>query len=114
MVGVPASGILTGQDCCKTQEQVDLFGGQTGNFEGNLGTTDGGCVDRPFRWCDNLSNNDPNVLTFETKAFATMVFKMAFDTTILTRTPQQAVAARTAAEQQKAARMAGASHARMS
>ena len=113
MVGVPASGILTGQDCCKSQEQVDLFGGQTGNFEGNLGTTDGGCVDRPFRWCDNLSNNDPNVLTFETKAFATMVFKMAFDTTILTRTPQQAVAARTAAEQQKAARMAGASHARM-
>jgi hypothetical protein len=114
MVGVPASGILTGQDCCKTQEQVDLFGGQTGNFEGNLGTTDGGCVDQPFRWCDNLSNNDPNVLTFETKAFAKMVFKMAFDTTILTRTPQQAVAARTAAEQQKAARMAGASHARMS
>jgi len=43
-----------------------------------------------------------------------MVFKMAFDTTILTRTPQQAVAARTAAEQQKAARMAGASHAPMS
>ena len=26
-VGVPASGVLTGQDCCKTQEEVDLFGG---------------------------------------------------------------------------------------
>ena len=35
-VGVPASGVLTGQDCCKTQEEVDLFGGQLGNYEGNL------------------------------------------------------------------------------
>ena len=56
--------MLTGQDCCKTDGDVALFGGQTGNFEGNLGTTDGGCVDNPFRWCDNLSNNDPAVLTF--------------------------------------------------
>jgi hypothetical protein len=79
--GIPASGVLTGQDCCKLQSDVDLFGGQTGNFEGNLGTTDGGCVDNPFRWCDNLSNNDPNVLTFMSKTFAAMVAKMAFDTT---------------------------------
>src|SRR5262249_15710499 len=35
-VGIPASGLLTGQDCCKTQHEVDLFGGTTGNFEGNL------------------------------------------------------------------------------
>src|SRR5262249_24417260 len=69
-VGIPASGLLTGQDCCKTQKEVDLFGGQTGNFEGNLGTTDGGCVDNPFRWCDNLDNNDQAVLTFMSKAFA--------------------------------------------
>ena len=34
--GVPASGVLTGQDCCKTQEEVDLFGGYTGNYEGNV------------------------------------------------------------------------------
>jgi hypothetical protein len=78
--GIPASGVLTGQDCCKLQSDVDLFGGQTGNFEGNLGTNDGGCVDNPFRWCDNLSNNDPNVLTFMSKTFAAMVAQMAFDT----------------------------------
>ena len=64
MAGVPASGLLTGQDCCKTQEEVDLFGGFLGNYEGNVPSFDGGCVDNPFRWCDNLSNNDPTVLTF--------------------------------------------------
>ena len=62
--------MLTGKDCCKTQEEVDLFGGTTGNYEGNLGTTDGGCVDNPFRWCDNLDNNDPNVLALVSKDFA--------------------------------------------
>jgi hypothetical protein len=82
--GIPASGVLTGQDCCKPQSDVDLFGGQLGNFEGNLGTSDGGCVDNPFRWCDNLSNNDPNVLTFMSKTFANMVVQMAFDKTVLT------------------------------
>jgi Zn-dependent M28 family amino/carboxypeptidase len=79
VAGVPASGLLTGQDCCKSQEEVNLFGGETGNFEGNLGTTDGGCVDNPFRWCDNLSNNDPNVLTFMSKAFANTTVRMAFN-----------------------------------
>jgi hypothetical protein len=82
-VGIPASGLLTGQDCCKTQQEVDLFGGSLGNFEGNIGSFDGGCVDNPFRWCDNLSNNDPNVLTFMSKAFATMVVQMAFDTKVM-------------------------------
>src|SRR5262249_21232871 len=83
-VGMPASGLLTGQDCCKSQHEVDLFGGTTGNFEGNLGgSTDGGCVDNPFRWCDNLSNNDPAVLTFMSKAFASMVLQMAFDTKVM-------------------------------
>jgi hypothetical protein len=81
--GIPASGLLTGQDCCKSQHQVDLFGGVTGNYEGNIGTTDGGCVDNPFRWCDNLANNDPKVLTFMSKAFATMVVQMAFDTKVM-------------------------------
>lgn len=83
MAGIPASGLLTGQDCCKSQQEVDLFGGSTGNYEGNLGTSDGGCVDNPFLWCDNLSNNDPNVLTFMSKAFATMVVQMAFDTKVM-------------------------------
>ena len=35
-VGIPASGVLTGQDCCKTQAEVNLFGGTVGNFEGNI------------------------------------------------------------------------------
>ncbi|HEX4719119.1 MAG TPA: M28 family metallopeptidase [Thermoleophilaceae bacterium] len=77
LAGVPASGMLTGQDCCKTQEEVNLFGGYTGNYEGNVPSFDGGCVDNPFRWCDNLSNNDPNVLTFMSKAFADMTSRMA-------------------------------------
>jgi hypothetical protein len=77
--GIPASGVLTGQDCCKTQEEVNLFGGTVGNYEGNLGTSDGGCVDNPFRWCDNLSNNDPNVMTVVSRAFANAVVQMAFD-----------------------------------
>jgi hypothetical protein len=81
--GVPASGLLTGQDCCKTQEEVDLFGGSLGNYEGNVPSFDGGCVDNPFRWCDNLSNNDPNVLTFISKAFADMTVRMAYDTSVV-------------------------------
>src|SRR5437762_1040653 len=82
-VGIPASGLLTGQDCCKNQHEVDLFGGYLGNFEGNIPSFDGGCVDNPFRWCDNLANNDPTVLTFMSKAFATMVVQMAFDTKVM-------------------------------
>jgi hypothetical protein len=82
-VGIPAGGLLTGQDCCKTQEEVDLFGGFLGNYEGNVPSFDGGCVDNPFRWCDNLDNNDPEVLTFMSKAFAKMVIQMAFDTKIM-------------------------------
>jgi len=82
-VGIPASGLLTGQDCCKNQHEVDLFGGFLGNFEGTLNSFDGGCVDNPFRWCDNLSNNDPKVLTFMSRAFATMVLQMAFDTKVM-------------------------------
>jgi Zn-dependent M28 family amino/carboxypeptidase len=81
--GIPASGVLTGQNCCKTAGDVTLFGGQTGNFEGNLGSTDGGCVDTPFRWCDNITNVDPKVMTFMSKAFGTMVVQMAFDTKVM-------------------------------
>jgi hypothetical protein len=81
--GIPASGLLTRQDCCKTQQQVDLFGGFPGNFEGNVPSFDGGCVDNPFRWCDNLSNNDPALLTLMSKAFANTVVRMAFDTKVM-------------------------------
>jgi len=79
-VGIPASGVLTGQDCCKTQAEVDLFGGHTGVFEG---VNPGGCVDNPFLWCDNLSNNDFDVMTFMSKGFANMVLRMAFDTKVM-------------------------------
>jgi hypothetical protein len=37
------------------QHEVNLFGGFTGNFEGKVPSTDGGCVDNPFPWCDNLA-----------------------------------------------------------
>jgi hypothetical protein len=97
LAGIPASGLLTGQDCCKSQHEVDLFGGQTGNYEGNLGTTDGGCVDNPFRWCDNLDNNDPAVLTFMTKAFATMVLQMAFDTKVMSASNSAVISKKAAA-----------------
>jgi len=89
-IGVPASGVLTGQDCCKTQAQVDLFQpnfigttNEVGNFEGNLGTSDGGCVDNPFLWCDNLDNNNFDVMTLMTRDFAAMVLRMAFDTKVM-------------------------------
>ena len=82
-IGIPASGLLTGQDCCKSQEEVDLFGGHLGNYEGNIPSFDGGCVDNPFRWCDNLDNNDADVMTFMSKAMANTVVRMAFDTKIM-------------------------------
>jgi Zn-dependent M28 family amino/carboxypeptidase len=82
-IGIPASGLLTGQDCCKSQEEVDLFGGQLGNYEGNLGTFDGGCVDNPFRWCDNIDNVDPANFTLMSKAFANTVVRMAFDNKVM-------------------------------
>src|SRR5439155_1004957 len=81
LAGIPASGVLTGQDCCKTQDDVNLFGGTTGLFEG-FGTSDG-CVDNPFLWCDNLSNNDSRVLTLMSRRFAVMVVDMAFDTKVM-------------------------------
>jgi Peptidase family M28/PA domain len=84
--GIPASGVLTGQDCCKLASDVALFGGYEGNFEGHVPSFDGGCVDLPFRWCDNLSNNDPEVLTWMSKTFANMVGHMAFDTQVFDST----------------------------
>jgi peptidase M28-like protein/PA domain-containing protein len=96
MVGVPASGVLTGQDCCKPQSDVDLFGGQLGNFEGNLGTFDGGCVDNPFRWCDNLDNNDPEVMTFMSRTFDNMVIRMAMNNDFSGRNQQRLSRARAA------------------
>jgi hypothetical protein len=82
LAGVPASGVLTGQDCCKTQHEVDLFGGTTGQFEG-FGFSTAGCVDNPFLWCDNLYNNDFAIMTLVSRTFATMALTMAFDTKVM-------------------------------
>lgn len=78
LAGIPGSGILTGQDCCKSTDQVSLFGGYTGNFDGNIPSFDGGCVDNAYVFCDNLSNNDPTVLEFMSKGFADSVIQLAF------------------------------------
>ncbi len=82
LIGVPNTGILTGQDCCKEANDVAIFGGTPGNYEGHLPGTDGGCVDRPFLWCDNLANNDSSVLTRVSKAVASVVFNIANDSTL--------------------------------
>lgn len=77
LVGVPDTGILTNQDCCKHTWEVALWGGFLGNYEGDIPSRNGGCVDYPHRWCDNLSNNDPFVLEFISKATAGVTFKLA-------------------------------------
>lgn len=82
LVGVPNSGILTQQDCCKHPWEVGLWGGFLGNFEGNIPSFDGGCVDRRHRWCDNLSNNDRFVLEFVSKAVADVTFELANDASL--------------------------------
>lgn len=75
--GVPNSGILTQQNCCKHEWEIALWGGERGNYEGKIPGFNGGCVDYPHRWCDNLSNNDPFVFELASKAVAYVVFKLA-------------------------------------
>ncbi len=77
LIGIPNSGILTRQDCCKEQAEVAIWGGFLGNYEGTVPGDDGGCVDYPERWCDNLKNNDPFVLGLASKASAYVTLKMA-------------------------------------
>ena len=77
LIGVPNTGILTRQNCCKEQSEVDTWGGFQGNYEGHIPGFDGGCVDWPQRWCDNLSNNDPTVLEVASRATAFVVLNMA-------------------------------------
>ena len=77
LIGIPNTGILTQQNCCKKSWEVAIWGGTTGNYEGKIPGSDGGCVDLPRRWCDNLSNNDPVVLERASKATAYVVFNLA-------------------------------------
>lgn len=87
LIGVPDSGIYTQQDCCKSALQVKLWGGFRGNYEGSIPSFNGGCVDQPHRWCDNLSNNDRFVLGLVSKAVASVVFELANDTALPSRSP---------------------------
>ena len=75
--GIPNTGILTQQDCCKSQTEVTIWGGYLGNYEGKIPGFNGGCVDQPNRWCDNLSNNDPDVFSLASKASAYAVWQLA-------------------------------------
>ena len=114
LIGVPASGVLTGQDCCKTQDEVDLFShnfigtvNQVGNFEGNLtppDNFDGGCVDNSFRWCDNLDNNNFDVMTLMTRTFANMVLTMAYDTKVMSASGSAVINKKTALSQETGSR----------
>jgi hypothetical protein len=79
LVGIPNTGILTNQDCCKQDWEVDIWGGSPGNYEGKIPSFDGGCVDQPHRWCDNLTNNDPAVFEMVSKAVAYTVWHLAND-----------------------------------
>jgi hypothetical protein len=77
LIGIPNTGILTEQDCCKDQNEVNVWGGDLGNYEGNIPSFDGGCVDFPNRWCDNLDNNDPVVLQLMSRATAYVTQQLA-------------------------------------
>jgi len=77
LAGVPNSGLLTQQDCCKHDWEVDLWGGVRGNYEGKVPGFNGGCVDYPHRWCDNLDNNDAFILELTSKAVAYVTFELA-------------------------------------
>ncbi|HEV3153720.1 MAG TPA: M28 family peptidase [Candidatus Baltobacteraceae bacterium] len=77
LVGVPNTGILTQQECCKHAWETKLWGGFLGNYEGKIPSFNGGCVDTPDRWCDNLSNNDPFILELTSKATAFVTFSLA-------------------------------------
>ena len=77
LVGIPNTGILTQQDCCKSAGEVKIWGGVRGNYEGKIPSFDGGCVDNPKRWCDNLSNNDPTVFALASKAAAYVALQLS-------------------------------------
>jgi hypothetical protein len=78
-VGVPNTGVLTQQNCCKSKAEVQLWGGVTGNYEGRIPSRDGGCVDHKHRWCDNIDNIDPLILTQVSQALAHVTYRLAND-----------------------------------
>lgn len=79
LIGIPNTGVLTEQDCCKTKTEVKLWGGSTGNYEGKVPGRDGGCVDRPRVWCDDIHNINPTVFEFVSQAVAYVTWQLAND-----------------------------------
>jgi hypothetical protein len=79
LVGVPNTGVLTMQDCCKLPAEVKIWGGFTGDYEGAVPGVLGECVDYPRRWCDNLSNNDPFIFGLVSKAIGVVTQELAND-----------------------------------
>jgi hypothetical protein len=77
LIGIPNTGILTQQNCCKKQREVEIWSGVRGNYEGRIPSFDGGCVDFPGRWCDNLDNNDRAVFEVASRASAYAIFQLA-------------------------------------
>ena len=77
LIGIPNTGILTQQDCCKKPWEIEIWGGVPGNYEGKIPSFNGGCVDFPGRWCDNLDNNNPSVFEVASKASASAIFQLA-------------------------------------
>ena len=83
LAGVPNSGILTQQDCCKAKWEVAIWGGYRGNYEGDIPSFNGGCVDNPHRWCDNLANNiNMTIMETVSKGFAAATLTLAQDATL--------------------------------
>ncbi len=85
LAGVPDTGVLTQQDCCKSPNRVALWGGFLGNYEGKIPSFDGGCVDQPDRWCDNIDNVDPALHEVVSRAAAFVTLKLADDPDLPTR-----------------------------
>jgi len=82
LVGIPNTGVLTEQNCCKSKSQVKIWGGVTGNYEGRVPGHDGGCVDFPGRWCDNIDNVDPDLLELVSRSVAYVTWQLANDDAI--------------------------------
>lgn len=85
LIGIPNTGILTQQDCCKAAWEVAIWGGFPGNYEGNIPSNDGGCVDNPNLWCDNITNVRAPILQLVSKGTAAAILRIANENLV----PQQ-------------------------
>ena len=82
LAGIPNTGVLTMQDCCRQAWEVKLWGGYVGDYEGKIPGVGGACSDQPLRWCDNLDNNDPAVFKLISKAVGVVTLQLANDASL--------------------------------